>query len=242
MNKFVTLLKGDAIRMKKYGITYASLFTTALFIIMIQLINMDSIDKYFPLFIFIDATMMSFLLIGVSMIFEKQENTIKSMLVTSISKHDYLLSKIITTVSASILTLILLGVYGIVFKDLSINYIGIFGAVALISFVFSCFGILVTYLSKDFTNLLMWIFAYSMVGIIPTLLQAFNIINADWFKYIQYINPTQSALNVLNATVMTIDKTDFTISLSYLIILAVVLYVSAAKEFDKYSQKELGGE
>ena len=242
MNNFITLVKGDAIRMKKYGITYASLFTTALFIIMIQLINMDSIDQYFPLFIFIDATMMSFLLIGVSMIFEKQENTIKSMLVTSISKHHYLLSKIITTVTSSLFTLILLGAYGIIFKDLSINYVGIVLAVMLISFVFSCFGILVTYISKDFTSLLMWIFVYSMVMIIPTLLQAFHIINGDWFKYIQYINPTQSAFNVLNAAVIAVNKTDFIISLSYLLALAFVLYLFVAKEFDKYSQKELGGE
>lgn len=242
MNKFVALLKGDQMRMKKYGITYASLFTTALFIIMIQLITMDDIDKYFPLFIFADATMMSFLLVGVSMIFEKQENTIKSMLVTSISKHDYLLSKIVTTVASSLLTLILLGAFGIFFKNLSINYIGIIGAVILTAFVFSCFGILVTYISKDFTSLLMWIFAYSMVMIIPTLLQAFGIITGDWFKYVQYLNPTHSALNVLNAAVMTVDKTDFIISLTYLLVLAIVLYIFAAKEFDKYSQKELGGE
>lgn len=242
MNKFLVLVKGDQMRMRRYGITYASLFTAALFIIMIQFINMDSIDTYFPLFIFIDATMMSFLLIGVSMIFEKQENTIKSILVTSISKHQYLLSKILTTVVSSVLTLILLGAYGVIFKGLSINYAGIVGGVILVAFVFSAFGVLVTYVSKDFTNLLMWIFVYSMAMLIPTLLQAFNIITADWFKYIQYINPTQSAFNVLNAAVMTVNKTDFLISLSYLIGLAIVLYIFAAKEFDKYSQKELGGE
>lgn len=242
MNKFITLVKGDQMRMRKYGITYASLFTAVLFMIMIQLINVNFIDAYFPLFIFIDATMMSFLLVGVSMIFEKQENTIKSMLVTSISKHQYLLSKIVTTVASSLLTLILLGAYGIIFKNLSINYVGIIGAVLLTAFVFSCFGILLTYVSQDFTSLLMWIFAYSMVMIIPTLLQVFNIITGDWFNHIQYINPTQSALNILNATVMSIDKTDFIISLSYLVILSVVLYIFAAKKFDKYSQKELGGE
>jgi len=195
-----------------------------------------------PLFIFMDATMMSFLLIGVSMIFEKQENTIKSMLVTSISKHQYLLSKLLTTVSSSVITLILLGAYGILFKGLSINYAGMVAGVILVAFVFAVFGVLVTYISKDFTSLLMWIFVYSLGMLVPTLLQAFNIITADWFKYIQYVNPTQSALTVLSAATTAVDKTDFLISLSYLVALAVALYLFASKKFDAYSQKELGGE
>lgn len=242
MNRFLMLLKGDESRMLRYGITYASLATSLLWIIMIQLLNVNVIDKYFPLFIFIDATMMSFLLVGVAMMFEKQENALKTMLVTPISKHYYLMSKITTTVISSLITLVLLGAYGVIFKGASFNYIGITGAVILTSFIFTCIGILFTYRSKDFTVLLMWLMGFFFVLAVPTILQLFGIITADWFKYVQYANPTQSALTVSNAAVTEVDKADLAISLSYLIVLSGVLYYFVAKKFDIYSMKELGGE
>lgn len=242
MNRFLTLLKGDQSRMKRYGITYASLVTTVLWIVMIQMIDVDTIDTYIPLFIFIDATMMSFLLIGVAMMFEKQESALKTMLVTPITKHYYLASKIATAVISSLISLVLLGAYGIIFKGLSIHYLGIAGGVVLTTVVFACIGILFTYRSKDFTVLLMWVMAFFFALALPTILQMFHIITADWFKYVQYINPTQAVLTVLNAAVVAVDKTDLIISLCYLILLSVVLYYFASKKFDEYSMKELGGE
>ncbi|MGD9677028.1 MAG: ABC transporter permease [Vulcanibacillus sp.] len=242
MNKFAILLKGDESRMRKYGITYASLVVTILWIVLIQLLAVDNIDKIFPLFIFIDATMMSFLLVGVSMMFEKQESALKTMLVTPISKHYYLVSKITVTIISSLLTLLLLGAYGVIFKNLSINFLGIIAAVILATFIYACIGILFTYKSKDFTILLMWLMAFFFALAVPTILQMFGIITAEWFRYVQYINPTQSIITVFNATVISVDKTDLIISLSYLIVLAGVLYYFVAKKFDKYSMKELGGE
>ncbi len=242
MNKFLVLLKGDQSRMRRYGITYASLAASILWIIVIQLTNAAEIDRFFPLMLFVDATMMSFLLVGVAMMFEKQESALKSMLVTPISKHHYLMSKIVTGIISSIITLLLLGSYGVAFKSLSINYFGIIGAVALASFVYTCMGILFTYKSKDFTVLIMWLMLFFLLLAVPTILQMFQIITADWFKYVQYINPTQSVLTVMNATVMAVDKADLVISLGYLLLIAAILYYFAARNFDKYSMKELGGE
>jgi len=242
MNKFVVILKGDENRMKRYGITYASLAATFLWIALIELINISNISSVFPLFVFMDATMMSFLLVGVAMMFEKQESALKTMLVTPINKHHYLASKITVTIISSLITLVLLGAYAIIFRDLTINYLGIIGAVILASFVFACIGILFTYKSRDFTILLMWLVAFFFLLTIPTLFQWFGIITADWFKYLQYLNPTQAIFIVLFATVTEADKVDLAISLSYLIVLAVVLYYFVAKHFDKYSMKELGGE
>lgn len=242
MNKFVVLLKGDESRMKRYGITYASLAVTFLWILLIELMNFKDITSFFPLFIFVDATMMSFLLVGVAMMFEKQESALKTLLVTPISKHHYLTSKITVTIISSLITLILLGVYAVIFKDLTINYLGILGAVILSSFVYACIGILFTYKSKDFTILLMWLMAFFFALTIPTVLQLFEIITADWFKYVQYLNPTQAIITMFYATVKEVDKVDLVISISYLLILAVVLYYFVAKHFDKYSMKEFGGE
>ncbi|TCK98161.1 ABC-2 family transporter [Natranaerovirga hydrolytica] len=242
MSKFLTLLKCEEKRMLKYGITYASLAASFIWIIMIQIINVDTIDPYFPLFIFLDATMMSFLLIGVGMMFEKQEHALKSIMVLPMSKHYYLLSKIFATVLSSVLTLVILLAYGVSFRGLDINYIGITSGVILVAFVFACLGILCTYQSKDFTHLLMWVFIGTFLLAIPTVLQFFNVITATWFEYVQHFNPTKAALVVLMNTVTTQETNEFIISLSYLIGLSVVLYYFVSKKFDSYSVKEYGGE
>ncbi|WP_165878512.1 ABC transporter permease [Natranaerovirga pectinivora] len=242
MSKFITLLKCEESRMLKYGITYASLGTSLIWIIMIQLINVNPLDAYFPLFIYLDATMMSFLLIGAGMMFEKQENALKSLMVTPISKHYYLISKIVATVISSVITLAILLIYGVIFRDLSINYFGIFGGVILVSFVFACCGILFTYKSQDFTNLLMWVFIGTFVLAIPTLLQALHIITANWFEWVQFINPTRAALVILMASVESPDTLEFSFSLAYLIGFAGILYYFVSKKFDVFSAKEYGGE
>lgn len=242
MNELFKLVKGDQSRLLRYGITYASIATSLVWIAFIQILRLDAINTYFPLFIFVDVTMMSFLLIGVAMMFEKQENALKTMLVTPINKHHYLASKIITTVVASLSSLLLLGVYGILFKGLSINYLGITGAVILASFVFSCIGVLFTYKSKDFTILLMWVMVMFFGFAIPTIFQMFGIITADWFNYLQYMNPTQAVYTVLSAAVMTVDQGELLISLGYLLLLSIILYYYVVKCFDRYSMQEFGGE
>ncbi len=242
MNELWKLVKGDQIRLLRYGITYASLATSVLWIAAIQLLGVERIDTYFPLFIFVDVTMMSFLLIGVAMMFEKQENALKTMLVTPINKHHYLMSKIITTIIASLITLFLLGTYGIIFRGLTINFLGITGAVILASFVFSCLGVLFTYRSRDFTILLMWVMAMFFGFGIPTIFQMLGIITADWFKYVQYINPTQAVYTLLNSAVITVNQGDLLISFGYLFLLSAVLYYFAARNFVQYSMKEFGGE
>jgi fluoroquinolone transport system permease protein len=242
MSKFITLFKCEEKRMIKYGITYASFAAALIWILMLQFINAKEIDNFFPLFIYIDATMMSFLLIGSGMMFEKQEHALKSILVSPITKHHYLLSKILATVLSSLLTLIILGAYGFVFKNLSTNYLAIAGSVILVAFVFSCFGILFTYKSKDFTHLLMWVFIGTFILTIPTLLQFFNVITVEWFRYLQYINPTRASLVVLMASVEIPDHQEFFFSLFYLIALSGVVYYLVSKYFDKFSVKEYGGE
>ena len=242
MNSFFILLRGDQHRMLRYGITYASVAVTFLWILLIGLLDIKDISSFFPLFIFMDATMMSFLLVGVSMMFEKQESALKSLLVTPISKHHYLASKITTNIISSMISLVLLGLYAVVFRSLSVNYAGIIGAVMLATFVYTCAGILFTYKSKDFTVLLMWLMAFFFVLAVPTLLQMFGIIRADWFRYVQYANPTQAILTVLTATVVETDRRDLFIGVGYLVGLSAVLYFFAARNFDRYSMKELGGE
>ncbi|MEW6244218.1 MAG: ABC transporter permease [Bacillota bacterium] len=240
MNRLLLLYAGEVTRMRKYGITLASLGVAVLWVLLLHFSELQDISGIFPLVLFVDTTLMSVLLVGVSMTFEKQENSIKSMLVLPISKDDYLLSKSLSTVTSSITTLLLLLVYGFLMKGLRVNIVGMFGAVLLVSFVFSQLGVLLTYSSKDFTSLLTSMFKFTLLLTIPTVLQFLKIFEADWFGYLQYLNPTKNALVLLLAPAIAVEAKDLLIAIIYLAVLGMLSFIAARRAFDGYAMKESG--
>ncbi len=68
MNNFFVLIAGDLKRLRRYGIFWASLAVSLLWIIFIQIVDLKNLSQFFGLFVMADATLMSFLLVGVSII------------------------------------------------------------------------------------------------------------------------------------------------------------------------------
>jgi len=241
MGNVLLLYVGEVMRMRRYGITLASLGASVLWILILHFGEFGNISAFFPLVLFIDTTLMSLLLVGTSMMFEKGENATKSMLVLPISKDDYLLSKAFGAMTSSVTTLVILLIYSVLVQDLRINIPGILGAVLLSSFVFAQIGILITYWSRDFTALLMGMMKFSLLFAIPTILQYVNLLTGDWVDYVQYLNPTRNALVLLLAPATYVNAKDMWIAVAYLVVAGTLLYIAARKAFDNYAMKESGG-
>jgi|GEM_PF-1466427 len=242
MRDFLTMFTGDLVRMRKYGITGASLLVVIIWVVMLHYAGGGgNLGNVFGLVMFIDATMMSLLLVGVVMLFEKQEGAIKSLLVVPAGKATYLGAKTLAVMMSSIVTLALLLVYGLGFRDLSISIPGILGAVMLVSFVYCQLGIFVVYRVRDFTSLLMVMMAFFIPLALPTLLEFLGLIDAEWFRYVQYINPAKSALNVLVAPAMPVAARDLWLSLGALGALGAFLAWLGWRGFDAYAAREIGG-
>lgn len=238
--RLVWLFTGETTRMRKYGISAASLATAVLWILLMEFGRLKDIGFVLPLILFVDSTIMSLLLAGVTMVFEAQENTLGSMLVTPISKDEYLIAKSLAVTSCSLSVLICLLIYGMVFKGLSISIPGVVGAVILIAFAFSQVGMIITYYAKDFTDLLMGMFKLVLIFSLPTILESFQIISGPRVRNIQYLNPTKNALVLLQATVMNVGRRDLAIAIGYLLILTVVLYYVSRQLFDEYAAQKGG--
>jgi len=241
MRELMALYSGEVLRMRRYNIAAASVVVVVLWVAVLHFAGAGNIDLVFPLIMFADATLMSFLLIGVIMLFEKQEGATKSMLVLPISKAGYLGAKIAATITSSLLTLTLLLIYGYAFRDLSINVPGIYGAVILSAFAFCLVGLIITYRVRDFTQMLMSMFVFVLAFALPTLLEALHVLKGEWITRLQYLNPTKSALNVLMAPTGHVASKDVWISAIYLAVLGLVLGWVAWRRFDAYAAKEIGG-
>jgi fluoroquinolone transport system permease protein len=194
MNNILVLLNGDLQRIKKYNILAASFFVALIWIGVLHLSEVRDVTALFPVFIFFDATSVSMLLIGVTIFFEKQEGTLKTLLVSPISKAEYILAKTVASIVINMVTLVVIYLYAAIFKEININITGLLLAVILVVFSHSLLGLLLTYYSKDFTELLMGMMKYSIVFMMPVLLQFGGLIRNEMLNRLIYAIPTKPAL------------------------------------------------
>lgn len=240
MSKFFALVQGELLRLKRYNLLAASLFVSIVWVGLLHFLDIENVTKLIPQLIFIDVTTMAMLLVGVTFIYERDEATIRSMLVSPISKSEYLLAKMISNIIPSILSLTIMYIYSKLFKIVEINYFILFGAVILVAFFHSLIGFLLTYYSKDFTDLVMTIMKVFLVFLLPVILVEFNIVTSEIFRKAVYVLPTKSSLMILMGAAGKAKSWEIIVSLIYLILGSVVLFYLVWKKFDAYALKESG--
>lgn len=240
MNRFITLIKGELLRLKRYNLFAASVFVSIMWVGILHFIDIEDVTKIIPQLVFIDVTTMAMLLVGVTFIYERDEATIRSILVSPISKSEYILAKMIANIIPSILSLTIMYIYSKVFKIVDINYLILLGAVILVAFFHSLVGFLLTYYSKDFTDLVMAIMKIFLIFLLPVLLDEFNIVTNEIFRKLVYILPTKSALMILMGTTGTIQSWEIIVSIIYMTLGSLILYYLVWKNFKKYSLRESG--
>lgn len=240
MNKFRVLFWGEVIRLGRYNLFAASIFVSAIWVGILHFLNVEDVTTIVPQLIFLDVTTMATLLVGVSLIYERDEDTLRTLMVTPISKNQYLLGKVLANIVPSILSLTVMYAYSKLFKTIQINYLLLLGAVVLVSFFHSLIGMLLTYFSKSFTDLLMIIIAIFIIFLLPVILVEFDIITNEIFTKGIYILPTKAALMVIMGTTGIIDTWEIIISIVYLIASSLVLYYLVYRYFNLYALRERG--
>lgn len=240
MRNFLVLLLGEMQRLQRYNIITASAVVALLWIGVLYLTEIPDITFIFPLLLFVDTTSMAMLMVGATIFFEKQEGSLRTLLVTPINKFDYLMTKSIVTILSSVITLVILYLYAVNFKELSLNFFGLLGSVILVSLFHSLVGFLLTYNSRDFTGLLVNMFKYVFVFMFPTILEYINIIRHDLVEKILYIAPTRAAMLLLYAPTGEIALWELIYALAYMGFGSIILFVIALKQFNQFAAKESG--
>lgn len=240
MNKFIALVKGELLRLKRYNLLAASIFVSIIWVGTLHFLDIDNVTQLIPQLVFIDVTTMAMLLVGVTFIYERDEATIRAMLVSPITKSQYLLAKMVANIVPSVLSLTAMYLYSKLFKIVDINYFLLLGGVVLVAFFHSLIGFLLTYYSKDFTDLVMAIMKVFFIFLLPVILVEFDIIKSEIFEKLVYILPTKSALMILMGTTGRIETWDIIVSLIYMLMGSIILYYLVWKKFDYYALKERG--
>ena len=197
MNNFILLFKGEMLRLVKYKILQISFAVTVLWVLVIYLIGQENAANFIPVFIFMDAALMTVLLVGASLFYERQENTLKTLMITPSGYHAILSSKITSAIYLALQSTVLIALFSTIVFDVSIKLIVLFSFIALIALVHTAIGYTFTIFSRDFNGLIASVGGYMIVFAMPSILSSFGIIPKAW-DFILLISPTHVSLKMID--------------------------------------------
>lgn len=213
MKNILKLTRGELNRLIKYKILPISLATAVIWIILFVLISAEEALALAPIFIFTDIAMMLVILVGASFHLEKQEGTIKSMIMMPVTLTQILISKIISSMVLGLIALVVTTLSLYVIHGIFINIFLLLVFIVIASAFHAALGFSLALLSKDFTSMLGILISYMFIFTIPTLLFSFNIIDQG-YEWILMLSPSHCASLLINSTVLNtfeVGKTLFSI-------------------------------
>lgn len=197
MHNFLKLFKGEMVRMVKYNILQVSLAVTVLWLLVIFLIGREQAPIFVPLFIFMDAALMTIMLVGAGLFYEKQENTIKTLMITPSGYVAILSSKLLAAVYLALQSTVIISVFSSLLFDVSIRFMALYLYVILITLAHASIGYVFTAYAKDFNGLIAFVGLYMIVFAFPSLFFALGVFPESW-DMVLYFSPTHASLRLVN--------------------------------------------
>ena len=163
MGKLNRLVKGELLRLVRYKILPVSLATAVLWIGLFLFMSAEEAWKIAPLVIFVDVAGMSILLLGASHHLEKQDGTIRTMMVLPVPLGQILTAKALASMvlaleSAVVTSAALFFIHGVTF-----NYAALLFFVAIAGAAHAAIGFVLALRSRDFTSLIGIFTAYILL-------------------------------------------------------------------------------
>jgi len=224
MNNIVKLTAGEMRRMVKYMILPVSLFTSLIWCAIFLALSAEEAKEIAPLFLFTDVALMSIMLLGASYHLEKQEGSIKSVMLLPVTMSEILISKTMASMmlaleSAIIVPAALYFIHGITF-----NYVALLIFVIIASVAHAAIGFALSLFSRDFSSLLGILMTYMTVFSVPSILLAFGIIPRS-YEWVLMISPSQCAFTLIAGAVAgTVETGRLAFALVYLLAISLVFF------------------
>lgn len=227
LKQFGNQLKWQLIILQRNNLINISVGITALYaIIFYAFKDFAYMEKALTLLVYNDPSLIGLLFFGLAVILEKNQQVLPAFLVTPMSIHHYLLSRIIA------LTLIgWLCALGMVVAALgfSFNWLHFSFGVLAICFIFSLGGVFLISYTSEFLNYMLLSIPIMALLSLP-LLNYYNLTDIAWFN----ILPTQGATDLLvSAYEEPLKISSLLWSYGTSIVWMIILYWAAFKVFYK---------
>lgn len=240
MPNLLTLVKAEFYRLNKYNLFTANFVVLIMWVVLAYFLEGEVLLRFIPFIFFMDSVMMTILLVGATLFYEKKEHTINSIMVAPVTENEFLFSKILVNVLNSLLTVAFISIAVYVIKEVTFNYLLVIPAIILVTTVHSLIGIRLSYSAKDFTSHLINYMLYVFIFALPPIFALFGIIDESVSRFFILLPPEASNI-LINTAFAETEAWRVIFSYLYLIVLSAVLYKFSVKpKFNEYLMKETG--
>lgn len=225
-NNLLNLIAGEINRAVKYKVLTigAGVSFIWLAVIFFTRSNTAELSMIVPLLIFADVAMMSTMLIGASIFFEKQEGSIRSVIIAPVTIGQILISKLVNAIFIAIVSALIVSIGTIIMTDIKINVFALIIYVVVIAGSHSAIGFGISMVSKDFNSMLINYMMFVIVFMMPPILFMFNVI-PDKYEMLLLISPSQAGNILISSTLSVADTDWYKIAISF-IYLAAITYIA----------------
>ncbi|MBS4031573.1 MAG: hypothetical protein KGZ63_09155 [Clostridiales bacterium] len=240
MDRLLPLVKGEFDRLNKYNLFTANFVVLLLWVGMVSFFEGAELKMFVPVIFLMDSTMMTILLVGATLFYEKQEHTMNSIMVSPVTEDEYLLSKVIVSVLNSLITVVFISAALYFIKGVTYNYLLLIPAIIVVTVVHSMIGIRLSYHAKSFSSLLVNFMVYIFVFLLPTVFATIGIIDEKIAKYLIVLPPDVSNI-LISALALDVEPWKLVFGYTYLTVLSFILYRFMIKpKFNEYVMRETG--
>ncbi len=240
MSRLSILVKGEFDRLNKYNLFTAHFVVLLFWILLAWFLEGEVLRSFIPVIFLMESVMMTVLLVGATLFYEKKEHTINSIMISPVTENEYLLSKVVASVLNMMITVILISVAVYIIKGVTYNYLLLVPAVIIVTVVHSLIGIRFSYSSKDFTSLLVTFMVYVFIFLMPSVFAVLEIISPEVARYLILLPPEASSI-LISTGFQDVELWRILFGYGYLVVLGFLLFKYEIKpKFNEYLMKETG--
>jgi ABC-type multidrug transport system permease subunit len=184
MRSLLHLIGGELIRLVKYKTLVFGLIVSAMWVGVVAFVDEPTARGFLPFLAMLDAGMMSVILLSASFYMEKQESTIKTLLVTPVSLAQVLAAKVIALILSALVSAALVLGSGYLIHGIVSQFFLVMLYIVLIVLANTAIGYMVILTSKDFTSMLMRYMGLVFLFMVPSFLYYLNILEEQHFVYL----------------------------------------------------------
>jgi fluoroquinolone transport system permease protein len=238
MNSFFHLLKGEVLRLVRYKVIFFGILVSLIWVVLIYFLDAQTAKGFMPFLAMLDAGMMSVILLGATFFLEKQEGSIKTLLVSPVSLVQVLAAKVCSAVISAMISVVMVLGSGFIFHGIQTNFLLVLLYVFVIVLSHTAIGYVITLRSKDFMSMMMSFAGLSLLMMIPSFLYMLGVIE-EQLHWLLLLSPMYAAQYLIQSILTSADLLLIVGSTLYLALLGTFLYGKVV--YPRFKQFAIGG-
>ena len=233
MSNLKNMLKWEFILLSRYKIIHISILSVVIYFLTTQAVqSLKDQTQVHSVLLFFDPALIGIMFVGALVLFEKTENVLQALVITPMNTDDYLLSKIISLTTLSILSAAIFMTLMVLFNNTSFNIMYLTLGIILTSVMLILLGFILVSQVNNINGYLLGMGMGFIVLTFPPLLLLFGLFDSPIF----YIWPTQASFilfdGVFNAA--HLETWEIAYGIGYQVFWIGLFYLLAKKAFHKY--------